>query len=272
MLKKESTKNSLYRICDTLVEYRRQQTGLNNTIDIPLKIFEYDVREFGFDKIKNDLRILADSVTESGRSLFEITEHSLDNLTESNYIEVIIQVRYSKNDIKNFVKEMRESDKEISENQPDKIIVQAGLNYGSFIVKHQNEQMEIRLGKKDSAQYLNICLLLFGLPLSYICGAEVINYPPDERHSILNVRPDYVVGKTKLEYSVLYEYAIIKNEEVALTLPRKVKNKLIYYGIRYVNIRASLKLGFELFEHANSEYWVNEKIANKLVIKDLNIE
>ncbi len=262
MVKKEK----YYALINFLENYTTTHDGSVHSVKIRLK----DVKNY-FDNINDLEEIIVGMksmlVSEKGMSTKQRVILDFQKLPTELGFEVTGVTTEKLNNYKEWLN-VYELKKIV--NDSDKINIVVGVNYDSLEISYQNKRVKLRSGKNNSSKYLNICLLLFGVPLSY--KENSTDAADGKRPNIFLDYPDYKIGKDKVDYDVVYRYAFVKNEDEIINLKREKKNKKVYDGIKYLNKKISKELFFILFKYSTSDYWVNKKLATKINIRNLNDE
>ena len=243
-------------------------------IDLIKTIRKYRLREFGtlgvtsIPKTEIIESVLKDNVIKlfKGRILNKFDEADLEELkklgyngTDEDFNNYFIEHNYNNTDhyifstatkenIDKYLNKIMQSEEEIKQGEKYNKLVFEKKN-GKWEFRYKGKRMWVRQNERTKSVSLNICLLMFGYPVTYITGNSIEG---EEGPSIPNYQ-----GGDKVHVGVLRELILIRGEYNYNPPPENDKFRPIRDAIGNINKSAQNKLGLKkIFKYSDQEVWV----------------
>ena len=151
--------------------------------------------------------------------------------------------------IDEFLKQIIKSEKEKKQGANFNKLIFEEIN-GKWYLKYKGKEKWVRENEMTKSISLNICLLMFGYPVTYIKD------PSKKRPDIFSDYLNYQEG-SKIHVDVLRELILIRGEKDYDPPPKNDKFRPIRDAIGGINKLAKNELGLEkIFEYKDQEVWI----------------
>ena len=243
-------KEPLYKLCNFLSQARLNQIGIDNPISIPLHDFGTvfpDAQELSgeqIERIKTEIKRLA---AETLVKLVIQNPEIIDNFEDNFKRNLPISLSYQRQNIEDYINRLRTGDIRIEEGADfDRLI----FNHAKKQFEYQGKIMKVRKNEKTKSIRLNICLLLYGKPLTYLThdGEETDIY--DDR-----VHDDYEPGDP-VHFDTVKNFILVRGELTEIRNASAGQFKQITDAISDLNEDAESKLNIKIFNYEDQEVWL----------------